>query len=372
MLGTLERLAAVLSIVAAGIAAAASGAGSALAVAPVRATIDRAVQTDSGPPFPAPGRLIDVGGWKMHIYCTGVAKDGAPTVILEAGAGDFSVEWSLVQPAVSKFARVCSYDRSDDGWSDWGPHPRTLHQDVYELHTLLEKAGERASFVLVGHSYGGWVVRLYASTHREDIAGLVFIEGGLDNPVRQLPNGKLVHNSDLVTGRPIPPVKTSNPLKISDIPPGAYAQMVEATVQMKEHANEPPRDKLPPAAQRMRAWATAQVKHYGIADNPFEADELADLAAERAKTPFLFGDLPLVVIERGIAEDMGPDNNAATEEERHRDFAALAAMSHNGKLIIAEKSGHHVHLEQPQLVIAAIHGVVDAAHRLANPSAARR
>jgi pimeloyl-ACP methyl ester carboxylesterase len=321
-----------------------------------------AAQRDSGPPIPAPGRLVDVGGWKMHIYCTGVAKAGSPTVVLEAGAGDFSVEWSLVQPGISKLTRVCSYDRSDDGWSDWGPHPRTLHQVVYELHTLLEKAGERGPYVLVGHSYGGWVVRLYASTYREQIAGLVFIEGGVDNPVRQLPNGKLVHNSDLVKGRPIPPVKSSNPLRISDIPRDAYAQMAEASVQMKEHANEPPRDKLPPDAQRMRAWAIAQVKHYGIADNPVEPEELAGLAAERAKTPHLFGGLSLVVIERGIAGDMGPDNNAATEEERRRDFAALAAMSHNGKVIVAERSGHHVQIEQPDLVIAAIGDVVGVGH----------
>jgi pimeloyl-ACP methyl ester carboxylesterase len=232
---------------------------------------------------------------------------------------------------------------------------------VYELHTLLEKAGERGPFVLVGHSYGGWIVRLYASTYPHDVAGLVFIEGGLDNPVRQLPNGKLVRNADLVTGRPIPPVKTSGPLKVSDIPPAAYAQMVDAAVQMEPHANEPPRDRLPPDAQRMRAWAIAQVKHYGIADNPVEPEELAALMAERATTPVFFGDLPLVVIERGVIEDQGPDNNSASEAERRRDFAALAAMSRRGKVIVAEKSGHHVHLEQPGLVIAAIHDVVGAA-----------
>lgn len=318
-------------------------------------------EIDSGPPFPAPGRLIDVGGWRMHINCTGVVKPGTPTVVLEAGAGDFSVEWSLVQPRVSSFARVCSYDRSDDGWSDWGPHPRTLHQDVYELHTLLERAGERPPFVLVGHSYGGWIVRLYASTYKSDVAGIVFIEGGLDNPVRQLPNGKLVHNSDLVKGTPIPPVKTSNPLRLSDIPPSALEAMKAATIEMAPHANEPPRDKLPPDAQRMRAWAIAQIKHYGISDNPVEPEELAGMAAERAASKHALGDIPLVVIVRGIIEDMGPDNNAATEAERRRDFAGVAALSSNGRVVVARKSGHHVHLDQPDLVISTIREVVDAA-----------
>jgi len=320
-------------------------------------------QTDSVPPLAPPGRLVDVGGWRMHINCTGLATPGQPTVVLEAGAGDFSVEWALVQPSVASFARVCSYDRSDDGWSDWGPHPRTLHQDVYELHTLLEKSGERGPFVLVGHSYGGWITRLYASTYRADVAGIVFIEGGMDNPVRMLPNGRLAHNADLVRGRTVPPVKTSHPLHVADIPPAAIAAMKNAAVEMAPHANEPPRDKLPADAQRMRAWAIAQIKHYGPSDNPFEPEELAGLAAERATNPHPFGDLPLVVITRGIIEDPEPDNNAETEAARKRDFADVAALSANGRVIVAEHSGHHVHLEQPDLVVATIRDVVSAAKR---------
>ena len=115
-------------------------------------------QEDTAPPLPPPGRLVDVGGWRLHLHCTGVQGPGQPIVILEAGVGDFSVEWSLVQPGVAGFARVCLYDRAGDGWSELGPHPRTMRQVVYELHTLLEKAGERPTFVLVGHSYGGWLV----------------------------------------------------------------------------------------------------------------------------------------------------------------------------------------------------------------------
>src|SRR6185369_10411833 len=92
-------------------------------------------------PLPPPGKLIDVGGWRLHLNCTGEARVSQPTVILEAGMGDFSVEWSLVQPGVGRFARVCSYDRAGDGWSDIGPNPRTFRQIVYELHTLLEHGG---------------------------------------------------------------------------------------------------------------------------------------------------------------------------------------------------------------------------------------
>ena len=178
-------------------------------------------QTAGTPPVSPPGRLVDVGGWRLHINCTGEARPGRPTVILESGVGDFSVEWSLVQPTVASFARTCSYDRAGDGWSDIGPYPRTFHQIVYELHTLLERAGEKPPFVLVGHSYGGWLVRLYQVTYPSDVSGMVLVEAGADDPLRVLPNRSVVRASTLVTGATVPPVQTSNPLKISDIPPDA-------------------------------------------------------------------------------------------------------------------------------------------------------
>jgi pimeloyl-ACP methyl ester carboxylesterase len=120
--------------------------------------------------------LIDLGGWRLHLNCTGTGKTGQPAVILEAGNGDFSVDWSLVQPGVARFARVCSYDRAGSGWSDLGPRPRTLHQKVWELHTLLEKGGMKPPYVLVGHSYGGWIVRQYTSTYSDEVAGMVLVE----------------------------------------------------------------------------------------------------------------------------------------------------------------------------------------------------
>src|SRR5437867_10731682 len=83
-------------------------------------------QEGSPSPVPMPGRLVDIGGWKLHLNCSGTARPGQPTVVLEAGAGDISTEWSLVQTRVAQFARVCSYDRAGMGWSELGPYPRTL------------------------------------------------------------------------------------------------------------------------------------------------------------------------------------------------------------------------------------------------------
>ena len=126
--------------------------------------------------YPPPGRLIDVGGYRLHLSCTGTARLGSPTVILEAGYGDQSLVWSKVQPGVASFTRVCSYDRAGYGWSDAGPLPRTAGHMVRELHTLLARAGVAGPYILVGHSYGGLIMQLYDYTYPQQVAGLVLIE----------------------------------------------------------------------------------------------------------------------------------------------------------------------------------------------------
>lgn len=317
---------------------------------------------DTAPPFPPPDRLVDVGGWRLHLNCKGSPDGSQPTVILEAGMGDFSVEWSLVQPGVARFARVCSYDRAGDGWSELGPHPRTMHQIVYELHTLLDKAGEHPPYVLVGHSYGGWLVRLYQAMYPSDVAGMVLVEAGADNPLRMLGDGRVLHASDLATGRPVPPVKTANPLRESDIPPAALSQMKAGADDASAHANPGSRSRLPPEAQRMRAWVLSRWQHAAAAVNPLESEELMGLRTERLKSEHPLGDLPLVILTRGIAEESGPDA-AALEQEHRKDHAVLAALSRKGEQVIAKNSGHHIQLDEPELVIATIRRVVAAARK---------
>jgi len=322
----------------------------------------QAQDTGAPPPFPPPGRLVDIGGWRLHLNCTGQASASQPTVILEAGIGDFSVEWSLVQPKVAAVARVCSYDRANNGWSDLGPRPRTMHQIVYELHTLLTTAGEPGPYVLVGHSYGGWLVRLYQLTYPSEVVGMVLVEAGADDPLRMLADGVLRHSSDLVTGKPIPVVKTTDPLKESEIPPGALSQMQAAARQFGPRANEAPRDKLPAEAQRMRTWAYWQVKHWAQADNPVEPEELAELRAARTKSEHSLGDLPLAVLTRGLSEEGGPDSKALAEAHR-KDHEMIAAISRNGRLIIATRSGHHVQIDEPDLVVTTIREILAAVRR---------
>jgi pimeloyl-ACP methyl ester carboxylesterase len=299
---------------------------------------------------------VDVGGWRLHLLCTGESREGQPTVILEAGVGDFSMEWSLVQPGIARVARVCSYDRAADGWSEWGPYPRTMRQIAYELHTLLARAGEPAPYLMVGHSYGGWLVRVYQAAYPAEVAGLLLVESGGTDPWRMTPDGTLLRSSQLVRGQPIPEVKTSGPLRVSDIPPQALAQMSAGLAEARASANAPPRDKLPLEAQRIRTWVLGTLGHVVAAVNPFEHEELAQLRAAAAGD-YPLGDLPLVVITRGLPDEGGP-RAQELEEEHRRDHAAMAALSRRGRQIIAERSRHHVNIDEPEIVVAAVRAML--------------
>jgi pimeloyl-ACP methyl ester carboxylesterase len=122
------------------------------------------------------GKLVDVGGYRVHLYCTGV---GSPPVVI-VGAG-FSFNWELVQPEVAKFAQVCSYDHSGIGWSDSGPAD-SCSLRVNEVQTALKNLGLKGPYVLVGHSLGGLVTRLYAGKYPEETEGIVFVDHAFTPP----------------------------------------------------------------------------------------------------------------------------------------------------------------------------------------------
>ena len=127
--------------------------------------------------YPPPGRLVDVGGYRLHIHCLErESEKGGPTVVMDAGIGECSLGWSLVQPEIAKFAHVCTYDRAGLGWSDSAPTARTSQQIVSDLHALLGNAGIEPPYVMVGHSFGGLNLRLYASRFPEEVAGMVLVD----------------------------------------------------------------------------------------------------------------------------------------------------------------------------------------------------
>jgi pimeloyl-ACP methyl ester carboxylesterase len=296
--------------------------------------------------------MIDVGGFRLHLNCAG---DGRPTVILDAALGASSVSWALVQPEVARLTHVCSYDRAGFGWSDGAPGPRTVGRIVDELRTLLERAGEKPPFVLVGHSFGGLVMRVFATRYRADTLGVVLVDPA--------------HPEDWVTPAPKEQVKIDRGVRLCR-QGGVAARLgvargVAALVGLGAFA---------PA--RAIAWAFAggglsredegilapiwllprearrPLKHFWTQPKFFDAlgSQIESICTSAAETLEAgkrgYGDLPLVTIS---ATDPG--------DYRLRQQEALARLSTRGRHVIASRSGHWIPLEQPEVVISAIREV---------------
>jgi pimeloyl-ACP methyl ester carboxylesterase len=125
--------------------------------------------------FPPQGRLVDIGGYKLNLICSG---RGSPAVMLEAGLEEPAISWAKVQSGIAQFTRVCSYDRAGYAWSDPATRPRTEREITAELHRLLQSAGEKPPYVLVGHSMGAGIVRFYNGIYPNDVVGVVLVDGG--------------------------------------------------------------------------------------------------------------------------------------------------------------------------------------------------
>ena len=302
------------------------------------------------------GRLVDAGGHHLHLYCTGT---GGPAVVIENGTGDFSFDWSLVQPSVSQFTQVCTYDRAGYAWSEPGPKPRTFQQLTMELRTALHNAGVKGPYILVGQSYGGFVVRAFARYYPKEVAGMVLVDA-VNEDSRVIINNKAVRIREMAQGRPFPPPQLSKLPKAqgrSSLPSAGTAGSAETSL-------EAPLDKLPRAVQQIRLWAQARPEYENArsAELDWSPEELARMYANRGKPEYMLGDIPLIVLTRGSGGYSDePDVSAQQlEEERLRLQEELAHLSRNSKQIIAKNSGHNIHLEDPGLVIDAIRQVVKA------------
>lgn len=284
----------------------------------------------------APGRLVDLGGRRLHLHCTGT---GSPAVVIENGGGAFSVEWALVQPEIAKQTRVCTYDRAGYAWSDRGPTVDGIEQIVDDLNLLLRKAGIRPPYILVGASLGCIYARAYQRRFPERVAGLVFVDGTHDEGIA-LPVG----------GKPTPIGTLS-----ADALPAAYDEYVRlAPKHAAGSPDAPPLDRLPPDIRAARHWALVKIIDevgllpHGLVAAESWRQEFAALRKQRLSEPHPLGALPLAVLERG------EDTNAT----RNAQQAQLAALSSAGRLIKAEGSGHAIHLFRPDLVVEAIRQVI--------------
>ncbi len=259
--------------------------------------------------YAPPGRIVDIGGRSLHLYCVG---QGSPTVILEAGLSLGMVTWRNVQPELAKTTQVCSYDRAGYGWSDPGPLPRSSSHVSNDLHLMLERAEISGPLVLVGHSLGGLFLRHYAATYPGAVSGMVLVDSSHED---------------------------------QGSPPGlalVFAKLAQA-VGLRRLVFRFGDDGLN-AMYWSNKTNTATNEEFGAASTSFDEVRAARLS---------LGTKPLIVITAGNDDT----------DDWHRLQMDLLNRSSNSRRMVAERSGHVVQDDRPDIVIAAVREVVKAGNQ---------
>jgi len=288
--------------------------------------------------FPAPGKLVKTSQGDIHLHCQG---QGDVTVILESGQGDSSLDWAVVQSAVAQFARVCTYDRPGLGWSSPATNILTAQQIADNLHQTLKGADIAGPYILVGHSIGGVYARAFAQQHSKDIAGLVFVDSAHENQRYRLPSD-MIKEGTILKGfasvfRALAPVGIPRALKLAD----------------RMQGDNFPDDVRPAAMARMY-----QSHFFKALFNEVKASELSTAQTE---PPADLGNTPLIVLSRGgINPDLPEAQFKQLKQIWNELQQNLVNLSTNSQHIIAEKSGHYIHHDQPELVVNAIRQIVNA------------
>jgi len=305
---------------------------------------------------PAPrGKLVDLGGHKLHVNCTG---KGSPTVVVENGLGDISANWSLVQSRVSAFTRICTYDRAGYGFSDPGPKPRTFSQINLELHDALDKLGEKGPFVLVGHSFGGPVIRNFAATYPQQVAGMVQVDAALEGQRVGIGGKKTIRLGEGATGKsiPHPHEEIGDSDKLGPQPQALPDELKSLDAMFKV---------LPDEDQKAQLWAQQRWSLYDAQNSETEWSEEYFAKWLAASQAGILGKIPIIVLTRaeGGYRDEDSDIPAAQlEKERKEGQAKLVSLSSNSKQVIVH-SGHNMNLEAPDDVTGAIREVVEAVRK---------
>lgn len=269
-----------------------------------------------------PGRLLDVGGFRLHLHCVGA---GSPAVILDAGLGGSANDWSKVQFLLAGTTRVCTYDRAGYGWSDSGPAPRTTSRIASELRTLLARAKLPPPYIVVGHSFGSYNMRLFSSFYPDDTAGLVLVDAPHEGQLSDFFQNQAIRAID---------------------PQGLLPQLW--------------RPELATVLSSVDLGAIAPL--LGLKAKTLGAI-LGELAAFRESGSELSASsldqsFPLVVIMHGRRVLPPGEWGDQLEQEWLRLQREMAASHPHGRFLIAERSAHLIPREQPELITREIQNIV--------------
>lgn len=289
--------------------------------------------------YPPPGRLIDAGGHYLHVNCMG---DGSPAVILESGMSGWSTDWAVVQPAIAQVTRVCAYDRAGYGWSEEGPLPRTSQQVATELHTLLQHIGVGPKYILAGHSLGGLDVQLYARHYPDEIAGIVLVDSTHKEQYLRMRADVRQRFEDDLTGmtRLASRIAPFGLLRLANQPATVIA------------------DKLPDVYQSMHRAIGFQTKAYRALAAEMAAFQASQEQVQQA------GPLPHVPVVVLSATELRDYPSVFSDEHEYMQRfwqelqQDLADQIPGARHIVVAQSGHYIHLDQPDVVIAAINDLV--------------
>lgn len=295
--------------------------------------------------FPPPGQLVDIGGYRLHIFCQG---EGSPTVVVDAGNGDFSLGWSLVQPEVSLSTRICVYDRAGYGWSDPGPAPRTAQVLAQELHALLGSAGIEGPYLLVGQSLGGLTTRMYQSLYPQEVAGMVLVEAGHGEQLVRLP-------ADYQQ------IEQQQKRYLSLMEQFARFGILRLMGRSAGEGRIPPHiNQLPEGIREVYITLISHPAYFAASLDELQALEET---CEQVRNISHLGDLPLAVLSAkqaidpetlltiGLPSDYPVEQIAETWLDLQMELAGLSTES---TFLVVEDSGHAIHLDQPELVVEAI------------------
>jgi pimeloyl-ACP methyl ester carboxylesterase len=280
-----------------------------------------------------PGNSYDVGGYKLHLYCTG---EGSPTLILDAGLGNDSLIWANVQPELSKITRVCSYDRAGFGWSEPRPDPRDADHIAQELHGLLSAAGVTGPVVPMGHSISGLYIRAYAARYPQSISGLVFVDG-------------------------------STPLQEDRFPPEVAQAFKNESLEFQKlewlYTLGLPRVMGQCAPEAGFSESVAKM----IAEDECRPSLFAAIAQEdknfrqsgnETLHTGAFGDLPILIFsedpEHSPPSDVPPQAAKSVSKVWNAMQEELKGLSTRSRRIIAKGSGHYVQIDRPELLNAEV------------------